>query len=112
MEHIPEVLESLVVGQDWKDDVRIILFVRLKEGLALTPELKDTIKKKIRTNASPRHVPAKIIQVMDIPRTKSGKIVELAVREVIHHRPTKNLEALSNPEALQEYENLRELQEE
>jgi acetoacetyl-CoA synthetase len=112
VEHIPEVLESLVVGQDWKDDVRIILFVRLKEGLTLTPELKDIIKKKIRTNASPRHVPAKIIQVTDIPRTKSGKIVELAVRDIIHHRPVKNLEALANPEALQEYENLREFQEE
>ena len=112
VEHIPEVLESLVVGQDWKDDVRVLLFLRLKEGFILTPELKDIIKKKIRTNASPRHVPAKIIQVMDIPRTKSGKIVELAVREIIHHRPVKNLEALANPEALQEYENLREFQEE
>jgi acetoacetyl-CoA synthetase len=112
VEHIPEVLESLVVGQDWKDDVRILLFIRLKEGFSLTSDLKDTIKKKIRTHASPRHVPAKIIQVADIPRTKSGKIVELAVREIIHHRPVKNLEALANPEALELYKNLQELQEE
>jgi len=111
VEQIPEVLESLVVGQDWKDDVRIILFVILKEGVNLTPELAEIIKRKIRNGASPRHVPAKIIQAADVPRTKNGKIVELAVREAIHGRPVTNLSALANPEALKFYENLRELQE-
>ena len=111
VEHIPEILENLVVGQEWKDDVRIILFVRLKKGFSLTSELKDTIKKKIRASASPRHVPAKILEIEDIPRTNTGKIAELAVREILHHRPVKNKDALANPEALQLYENLKELQE-
>lgn len=111
VEQIPEVLESLVVGQDWQGDVRVVLFVKLKEGFSLTAELVDTIKRNIRTQTTPRHVPAKIIQIADIPRTKSGKIVELAVREVIHGRPIANIEALANPEALRLYDNLRELQE-
>lgn len=109
VEQIPEVLESIVIGQNWEDDIRVILFVKLKEGFTLTPELKDTIKRQIRLNASPRHVPAKILSVTDIPRTKSGKIVELAVREVVHGRTVKNISALANPEALQLYENLEEL---
>lgn len=109
VEQIPEVLESLVVGQDWQEDVRVILFVKLKEGLTLSPELTDRIKKLIRFQASPRHVPAKVIQVKDIPRTKSGKIVELAVREVIHGRDVKNVEALANPETLALYTNLKHL---
>lgn len=110
VEQVPEVLESLAVGQDWQGDVRVVLFVRLKDGVTLTPDLTSRIKAQIKTGASPRHVPAKIIQVADIPRTKSNKIVELAVREVIHNRPVKNLEALANPEALKLYENLEALQ--
>lgn len=109
VEQTPEVLESLVVGQDWQGDVRVILFLILKKGLTLTPELMDKIKQQIRTQASPRHIPAKMIQVTDIPRTKSGKIVEVAVREIIHGRPILNRSALANPEALKLYENLEEL---
>lgn len=112
VEQIPEVLESLVVGQDWKDDVRVILFVKLRENLNLQPDLMNKIKKTIRTNTTSRHVPAKVLQIMDIPRTKSGKIVELAVREVIHNRPVKNVSALANPDVLNLYKNLRELKEE
>ncbi len=110
VEQIPEVFESIAVGQDWDNDVRVILFVRMKEGQALTDDVMDRIRKQIRIGASPRHVPAKIIQVSDIPRTKSNKIVELAVREVIHGRPVKNVEALANPEALALYRDLSELQ--
>ncbi|HUX79558.1 MAG TPA: acetoacetate--CoA ligase [Alphaproteobacteria bacterium] len=111
VEQIPEVLESLVVGQDWQSDVRVILFLKLKEGLTLSTDLIEIIRKQIRLNTTPRHIPAKVIQVKDIPRTKSGKIVELAVREVIHQRPMKNIEALANPETLKLYKNLKELQE-
>jgi acetoacetyl-CoA synthetase len=106
VEQIPQVIESIAVGQNWDGDVRIILFVRLKPGAKLDDSLIDTIKKQIRTGASPRHVPAKIIAVEDIPRTKSGKITELAVRDVIHGRKVKNVEALANPEALKLYEDL------
>ncbi|OHV85908.1 acetoacetate--CoA ligase [Ensifer sp. LCM 4579] len=100
VELMPEVAEALCIGQDWQDDVRVILFVRLAPGVELTDELTQAIKNRIRTGASPRHVPAKVIAVADIPRTKSGKIVELAVRDVVHGRPVKNKEALANPEAL------------
>ena len=100
VEQLSEVLESLVIAQDWDHDVRVVLFVRLREGLILDETLAQRIKRQIRQNATPRHVPAKIVQVTDIPRTKSGKIVELAVREVVHGRPVKNREALANPEAL------------
>lgn len=100
VERLPEVLESLAVGQQWDGDERIVLFVRLREGVALDDGLRQRIASEIRTHTSPRHVPARIIAVADIPRTKSGKIVELAVRHVIHGRPVKNLEALANPEAL------------
>ncbi|MES2728788.1 MAG: acetoacetate--CoA ligase [Pseudomonadota bacterium] len=110
VEQIDEVLESLAVGQDWQGDVRVVLFVRLKDGETLTPDLVSRIKAQIKTGASPRHVPARILQVADIPRTKSNKIVELAVREVIHNRPVKNIEALANPDALKLYENLAALQ--
>lgn len=110
VEQIPEVLESIAVGQDWDNDVRVILFVVLKPGAELTADLQDRIKKQIRTGASPRHVPAKIIAVPAIPRTRSGKIVELAVRDTIHGRPIKNVEALANPEALDYYKNLNDLQ--
>jgi acetoacetyl-CoA synthetase len=103
VETLPEVLESVVIGQDWENDVRVILFVRLREGVALDDMLIKKIKSRIRENTTPRHVPARVLQVTDIPRTKSGKIVELAVREVVHGRPVKNLEALANPASLAEF---------
>lgn len=106
VEQVPEVVESIAVGQDWEGDVRVVLFVRLKEGAVLDEELTGRIKKQIRTGASPRHVPAHVVQIADIPRTKSGKITELAVRDVIHGRRIKNKEALANPEALDLYQNL------
>jgi acetoacetyl-CoA synthetase len=109
VEQLQEVVESLAVGQEWKGDERIILFVRLAPGLELDSGLQKRIADRIRTNASPRHVPARIVQVTDIPRTKSGKIVELAVRSVIHGREVKNREALANPEALDLYRGLPEL---
>jgi len=104
VEQLPEILESLVIGQDWppgrNDDVRVVLFVKLQDGHSLDAVLIDRIKQQIRANTTPRHVPAKVVQVADIPRTKSGKIVELAVRNVVHAQPVKNVEALANPEAL------------
>ena len=109
VEQLEDVVESLVIGQDWQDDVRVVLFVKLQDGQKLNDALTNQIKKKIRQNTTPRHVPAKILQVQDIPRTKSGKIVELAVREVVHGRPVKNLEALANPEALDNFRNRAEL---
>jgi len=110
VEQIPEIVESIAVGQDWNNDVRIILFVKLKKGAVLDDELINRVKKQIRLNASPRHMPSKVIQVPDIPRTKSGKIVELAVRNVIHGRPVMNVEALANPEALAAFKNLPDLE--
>ncbi|HEV2546486.1 MAG TPA: acetoacetate--CoA ligase [Stellaceae bacterium] len=109
VEQVPEVLEALVIGQDWQNDVRVVLFVKLREGIVISDDLVKRINVQIRANASPRHVPAKIVQVADIPRTKSGKIVELAVRDVVHGRAVKNLEALANPEALDLYRNLPQL---
>jgi acetoacetyl-CoA synthetase len=109
VERVPEVLESLVIGQRWEQDERIVLFVRLSEGVALTPGLEDRIRQQIRTNASPRHVPARIVQVSEVPRTRSGKIVELAVRDIVHGRPADNLEALANPGALEQYRDRPEL---
>ncbi len=109
VEQFPEVLESLVVGQEWQDDVRVVLFVKLRDGCELTQTLIDEIKKQIRAQASPRHMPAKVIAVVDIPKTKSGKIVELAVRDVIHGRDIKNKEALANPESLKLFRDLEEL---
>ena len=100
VEQLDEVEESIAVGQDWQDDVRVVLFVRLRPGLVLDEALETKIRSRIRSHCSPRHVPAKILQVADIPRTRSGKIVELAVRDVVHGRPVQNREALSNPEAL------------
>lgn len=111
VEQFAEIAESIAVGQDWDNDVRVILFVKLKENCTLDDALKDRIKKAIRAGASPRHVPAKIIAVADIPRTKSNKITELAVRDVIHGRKVKNVEALANPQALDLYRDLRDLQE-
>ena len=106
----PEIMEALVIGQDWDNDVRIVLFVRMQPGQQLTEELMDRIRKTIRANASPYHVPKKIIEVADIPRTISGKITELAVRNIVHGRPVKNADALANPEALELYRDLAELQ--
>jgi acetoacetyl-CoA synthetase len=113
VEQLPEVMESIVIGQDWPPgevgDVRVILFVRLRDGLTLDGSLTDRIKQHIRANTTPRHVPAKVLQVTDIPRTKSNKIVELAVRDVVHGMPVKNLEALANPEALDQFRDRDEL---
>ncbi len=109
VEQIPQVLDSVCVGQDQGDDVRVVLFVVLREGETLTDDLIKQIKAKIRSGASPRHVPALIVQVADIPRTKSGKITELAVRDVIHGRAVKNASALANPEALDNFRDLPEL---
>ncbi|MEZ5810062.1 MAG: acetoacetate--CoA ligase [Rhizobiaceae bacterium] len=110
VEQLDEVAEAICIGQDWDDDVRVVLFVRLAEGVELSDELVQTIRHRIRTGASPRHMPAKVIAVADIPRTKSGKIVELAVRDVVHGREVKNKEALANPEALDLFAGLAELQ--
>ena len=110
VEQIEEVLESIVIGQQWQDDVRVVLFVVLREGLVLDDALRQRIREQIRRNTTPRHVPAKILQVADIPRTLSGKIVELAVRNVVHGEPVKNTDALANPEALDLYRNLADLQ--
>ena len=113
VEQLPEVIESLVIGQDITTDAgidtRIVLFVRLAEGATLDEALKDKIRAQIRANASPHHVPKKIIQVADIPRTISGKITELAVRDVVHGRPVRNADALANPQALELFRNLPEL---
>lgn len=111
VEQMEEVAEALCIGQNFDDDVRVVLFVRLAQGVVLDDELQKRIRTKIRTGASPRHVPAKIVQVADIPRTKSGKITELAVRDVVHGRPVKNREALANPEALELYRDIAELAE-
>ena len=109
VEQLPEVIESLVVGQDWQGDVRIVLFVRLREGATLDEALVGRIRNRIREHTSPHHVPRKILHVSDIPRTISGKITELAVREVIHGRPVGNLDALANPQALDLFRNREEL---
>ena len=111
LEQMPEIDDSVVVGQNWKNDIRVILFVKLAEGVELTDELKDKIKQTIRTNASPRHVPAKIISVPDIPYTLNMKKVELAVKNTIEKEPVLNKDALANPQVLDYYTNLRELQE-
>ena len=109
VEQLPEVIESLVVGQDWQGDVRIVLFVRLRDGVTLDEALAGRIRKRIREHASPHHIPRKILHVTDIPRTISGKITELAVREVIHGRPVANLDALANPQALDLFRDREEL---
>ncbi len=111
VEILDEVIEAIVIGQDWDNDVRVVLFVILKAGVTLDDALIRRIRAHIRANCSPRHVPAKVIQVTDIPRTKSGKITELAVRDVVHGRAVKNKEALANPDALDLYRNLPQLAE-
>jgi acetoacetyl-CoA synthetase len=106
VEQMPEVLEALCIGQDWDNDVRVVLFVRLAPGIVLDETLERAIKTKIRNGATPRHVPARVVAVTDIPRTKSGKITELAVRDIVHGRSVKNKEALANPEALELFRDL------
>jgi acetoacetyl-CoA synthetase len=108
-EQVDEVVESLAVGQSWEGDVRIILFVRLRDGLTLDVSLSKQIRDRIRQNTTPRHVPAHVIQVSDIPRTRSGKIVELAVQRIIDGEPARNREALANPKALDLFADLSEL---
>src|SRR3546814_926632 len=110
VEQLEEIVKAIVIGQDWDGDTRVVLFVRLREGLSLDDALRDRIRSQIRQNASPRHVPARIIEVADIPRTKSGKITELAVRDVVHGRHVKNVEALDNPQALEFFRDLPDLQ--
>jgi acetoacetyl-CoA synthetase len=110
VEKIEEVAESIAIAQQWQGDVRIVLFVRLREGLTLDERLRDKIRATIRSNTTPRHVPARIVQAPDLPRTINGKLVELAVREVVHGRPVKNLDALANPQALDFFKDLPELQ--
>ena len=109
VEALDEIVESVAIGQPWEGDVRIVLFVVLREGLELTDGLRDTIKRKLRKNASPRHVPARVLQVPTIPRTRSGKISELTVQRAVCNQPIKNVEALANPEALKHYRDLPEL---
>jgi len=110
VERMPEVSESLVIGQDWPPgetaDVRVVLFVVLRPGLTLDADLTERIRQSIRASTTPRHVPAKVVQVVDIPRTKNGKLVELAVRDVVHGRDVRNLDALANPESLAQYRDL------
>ncbi|MFC4820768.1 acetoacetate--CoA ligase [Dokdonella ginsengisoli] len=109
VEQVPEVLESVAIGQHWQEDERVVLFVRLREGVVLDDALRERIVKQIRANTTPRHVPAKIVQIADIPRTISGKITEIAVRDTIHGLPVKNTDALANPQALDLYRDLPEL---
>jgi acetoacetyl-CoA synthetase len=110
VEQLEEVEEGIVVGQDWQGDVRVVLFVKLAAGVDLDEALIGRIRRRIREGCTPRHVPAKVLEVADIPRTKSGKIVELAVRDVVHGREVKNKEALANPEALEFYAGRVELE--
>ncbi len=109
VEQIDAVEEAIAVGQEWEGDVRIVLFVRLRKEDLLDDDLVSEICSRIRSGASPRHVPARVLQVRDIPRTKSGKITELAVRDVIHGREVRNTEALANPEALDHFRDRPEL---
>jgi acetoacetyl-CoA synthetase len=111
VEKLDEVVESIAIGQEWDDDVRVVLFVVLRDGLSLDEDLRAGIRNIIRENTTPRHVPAKIVQVPEIPRTISGKIVELAVRSVVHGEPVKNTDALANPEALNHFRDVPELAE-
>ena len=111
VEKFKEIQESIVIGQNWKNDIRIILFIVLNKGYILTDEIKDKIKKIIRTDASPRHVPSKIIPILEIPKTKNGKLVELAVKQIIEGDIIKNLEALANPDSLEQFKNIKELYE-
>ncbi|MNC66482.1 acetoacetyl-CoA synthetase [compost metagenome] len=103
------MLDSVAIAQDWQDDVRVVLFVRLRDGLQLDEPLRQRIRQVIRQYTTPRHVPAVIAQVSDIPRTLSGKLVELAIRNVVHGLPVNNTDALANPEALEQFRDRTEL---
>lgn len=109
VEKVEEVLESVAIGQQWEGDVRVVLFIKLKDGVTFTPELEQKIKTTIRKETTPRHVPAKIVPVPDIPKTQNGKLVELAVVQAVHHRPIKNLDALANPGCLAFFKNVSAL---
>lgn len=109
VEKIDDVLDCVAIGQAWQDDIRVVLFVKLRLGLKLSDSLIDTIKSTIRKHTTSRHVPSLILQVEDIPRTVSGKIVELAVKNTVEGKPVKNIDALANPEALNEFKNRAEL---
>ena len=109
VEQFEEIVEAICIGQEWNDDTRVVLFVVLRDGTSLDDALIQRVRQRVRENCSPRHMPAKVIQVGDIPRTKSGKITELAVRDIVHGRDVKNKEALANPEALELYRGLAEL---
>ena len=111
VEKFDEIQESIVIGQSWNNDIRIILFIVLNKGYQLTDEIKDKIKKAIRINTSPRHVPSKIISILEIPKTKNGKLVELAVKQSVDGKTIKNLEALANPDSLKQFKNIKELNE-
>ena len=111
VERVNSVLECLAIGQRWDDDVRVVLFVVLKPGVSLDADLQQQIRQEIRTHTTPRHVPARIVQVPELPRTRSGKLVELAVRSVVHDEPVANTEALANPEALAYFRAIKALQE-
>jgi acetoacetyl-CoA synthetase len=110
VEKVPEVAESVAIAQSWQNDVRVVLFVRLQDGLTLTDELQKKIRDTIGRNTTPRHVPAKIVQAPDLPRTLNGKLTELAVREAVHGRPVRNTDALANPQALEFFRDVPELQ--
>ncbi|MGK0282533.1 MAG: acetoacetyl-CoA synthetase, partial [Patiriisocius sp.] len=110
VESFEEVVEALVIGQQWDSDVRVVLFVRLRNGLVLDDDLQTRIRAHVRKQTTPRHVPARIVQVSDIPRTRSGKIVELAVRKIVHGESVDNIEALANPEALSLFADIPDLQ--
>ena len=111
VEKFDEIQESIVIGQSWDNDVRIILFVVLNKWYELKDNIKEKIKKTIRTEASPRHVPSKIISIVEIPKTKNGKLVELAVKQSVEGEKIKNLEALSNPDSLKQFKDIKELHE-
>ena len=111
VEKFEEIQESIAIGQSWDNDIRIILFIILNQGYKLNDKIKDKIKKAIRSNTSPRHVPSKIISILDIPKTKNGKLVELAVKQTVEGEPIKNLEALANPDSLKQFKNIKELNE-
>ena len=110
VEKLDEIVESIAIGQNWRDDVRVVLFVVLARGVELDDALIDRVRRTVRENTTPRHVPAKVIAVPEIPRTRSGKIVELAVRAVVHGEDVGNTEALANPEALSYYRDLPQLE--
>ena len=110
LENVSEIRDSLVIGQEWENDERIILFVRLADGVQLNEDLVKKIRNTIKENLSPRHLPAKIIPVGDIPYTINMKKVEIAVRNIVHNKPVLNVDALANPESLEYYKNIKELQ--